>query len=199
VRHAVILAHPDAGSFNAAVAGAYVAAAQSLGQDAALRDLYALDFDPRLRRTELPWRPDFAPGADVTLERDILAQSDVIALVYPLWFNAPPAMLKGYVERVLGLGFGYAQDAGGTQPLLRGKSLVSVSTSGAPNAWVDQTGALARLRTGFDDHLAAVCGLAVLDHLHLGGVTPGIRRDAGEQMLEEVRAMVRRLFGPARS
>jgi NAD(P)H dehydrogenase (quinone) len=195
MRHAVILAHPDPHSFNAAVAAAYVAATREIGHEATLRDLYRLDFDPRLGASELPWHDPFAPGADALAERAILADADVIVFVYPLWFNAPPAMLKGYVERVLGMGFGYAAAAPGTRPLLAGKQLVSVSTSGAPGAWAEQTGALAHLRAGFDDHLAAVCGLTVRDHLHLGGVTPGIRDDSVEAMLDEVRDLAGRLFG----
>src|SRR5215472_4037761 len=199
MRHAVILAHPDRQSFNAAVAGAYVEAVESLSHAAELRDLYALGFDPRLPVRELPWRRDYEPGPDVVAERVALSAADVFVFVYPLWFNTPPAMLKGYVERVLGMGFGYAPSAPGTRPLLEDKRLVSVSTSGAPEAWVDQTGALSRLRAGFDDYLGAVCGLRVIEHLNLGGVTPGIRADAAEAMLDQVRALVRRLFVTAGS
>ena len=74
---------------------------------------------------------------------------------------------------------------------------MSISTSGAPDAWVDQTGAVARLREGFDAHVAAVCGLAVREHLHLGGVTPGMRADAVRDLLDNVASMARRLFAPA--
>jgi len=199
MRHVVVLAHPDPRSFNAAIANAYVGAVRAASHQAELRDLYRLGFDPRLQAQELPWHDGFAPGADAAAERAILAGADVIAFVYPLWFNAPPAMLKGYVERVLGMGFGYESTAPGTRPLLTGKQLVTVSTSGAPDAWVGQTGALERLRAGFDDHVAAVCGLTVLGHLHLGGVTPGIRDDAAEDMLGEVRSLARRLLPSAAS
>lgn len=199
MHHAVILAHPDPESFNAFVARTYVEAATALSQTATLRDLYRLDFDPRLALDELPWRAEAGPRADVRAERDVLAQADVIVFIYPLWFNAPPAMLKGYVDRVLGMGFAYAPADPGTRPLLTGKRLVTVSTSGAPDEWVDQTGAVARLRAGFDDHVAAVCGLSIVEHLNLGGATPGIRADAAESMLREVAAMVRRLFAPQTS
>ena len=53
-------------------------------------------------------------------ERGVLAEADVFAFVYPLWFNAQPAILKGYVDRVFSLGFGFAPGAGGTEPLLAG-------------------------------------------------------------------------------
>jgi NAD(P)H dehydrogenase (quinone) len=195
VRHAIILAHPLAESFNGSAARAYVQAIEAASHTADLRDLYGMGFDPRLPAHELPGRPDFGPSPDVRVEREALAAAQVIVFVYPLWFNAPPAMLKGYVERVLGLGFAYEPALGGTRPLLTGKSLVSISTSGAPDAWVDRTSAVARLRGAFDDHVAAVCGLTVLEHLHLGGVTPGIRADAAQQLLGRVTKMAVRLFG----
>ncbi len=194
MRHLVILAHPNPASFNGSVARAYAEAVRALGHEAELRDLYAIGFDPCLKASELPWAPGFAPGADVVAERQPVTRADVLAFVYPLWFNAPPAILKGYVERVLGVGFGYRAAEPGTEPLLKGKSLVSITTSGAPEEWVGQTGAVERLRAGFDAHVAAVCGLAVLEHLHFGAVTPGIRDDAVEDMLAEVRAMAARHF-----
>lgn len=197
MRHAVILSHPDPASFNASVARTYAEAAQALGQQAEVRDLYAADFDPRLPASELPWSEAYAPAAAVIAEREWLATADVIALIYPFWFNAPPAMLKGYVERVFGIGLGDRSAGDGARPHLSGKRLISVSTSGAPDAWVDQTGAAERLRVAFDDHVAAVCGLAVTDHLHLGGVTPGIREDAAQAMLDQVGELVRRHFHPA--
>lgn len=199
MRHAIILGHPDPSSFNAAVARSYVAAVQDIGHRADLRDLYAQRFQPCLQAGELPWRADFAVPADVAAEREVIAAADVIVLVYPLWFNAPPAIIKGYVERVFGMGFGYRAATPGTRPLLLGKSLISITTSGAPGAWVDQTGAMERLRKGFDEHVAAVCGLGVLEHLHLGGVTPGIRADAAEAMFDDVRHMARRLFAEVAS
>lgn len=197
MRHAVILSHPDPASLNASIARAYAAAVESLGQAVEIYDLYSNDFDPRLTARELPWHANHVVPDVISAERARLTAVDVIVFVYPLWFNAPPAMLKGYAERVFGMGFGYGPANNGTRPLLMGKSLISISTSGAPNSWVGQTGALGRLREGFDDHLAAVCGFSVVDHLHLGGVTPGIRPDAAEAMLDKVARMARRHFSPA--
>jgi NAD(P)H dehydrogenase (quinone) len=194
MRHSIILAHPAPTSFNAEAARAFADALTRLGHDVEMRDLYAMDFDPRLKASELPWTPGAGPAPDVAAERAALSAAEVVTFVYPLWFNAPPAILKGYVERVFGLGFGYAAAEPGTRPLMSGKALVSITTSGAPNQWVDQTGAVERLRVTFDNHVAAVCGLQVLDHLHFGGVTPGIRPDAVEGMLDQVRAVAARLF-----
>ncbi|WP_454887510.1 NAD(P)H-dependent oxidoreductase [Sphingomonas oryzagri] len=59
-RHVVILAHPNPGSFNGLVADAYCDAVRTCGQEAIVRDLYALGFDPALKDHERPGRPGFA-------------------------------------------------------------------------------------------------------------------------------------------
>lgn len=197
MKQAVILSHPSARSFNAAIADAYVQEVRRLGHDVILRDLYEIDFDPRLRARELPWETGSAPGPDVAFEVEQIENAEVFVLVYPLWFNAPPAILKGYVERVFGIGLGYGGAGGKGSSRLRGRGLVSFTTSGAPEAWAEQSGALPGLRHAFDDYLAQVCDMTVLAHQHFGGVVPTLRPDAAGTMLEEVRATAARLFAPS--
>lgn len=194
MKHAVILAHPNRRSVNGAFATAYAAAAQNLRHDVVTRDLYALGFQPALQPDEWPFAENFRPGADVIAERALIADADVYALVYPLWLNAPPAMMKGYLERVFGYGFAYGGGGPGAEPLLKGKRLISITTSGAPEHWVRETGAFDAIRALFDRHFAAVCGLAVTDHLHFGGIVPGIREDAVQRMADRVAAAVHRHF-----
>lgn len=194
MKHAVILAHPKASSFSASIAGTCVKTLKALGHDVVPRDLYAMDFDPRLAADEIPSPAGYRPRADVVAEREILADVDAFIFVYPFWFNAPPAILKGYVDRVLSMGFGYAPGAGATQPLLTGRSLMTFSTSGAPDHWIESTGALTGLMTTFDRHFAAVCGLTVVDHRHFGGIHSMLAGPAAESLLEEVGATVRAAF-----
>jgi len=186
MKHAVILCHPDPNSYTHAVAEAYDKAVRALGESVALRDLYSMGFDPRLPKSELPGAKAYAVGADVVAERARLADVDVFVLIYPFWFNAPPGMLKGYVDRVFGLGFGYAAGPEGVQPALTGRRLVSITSSGAPDKWLAKTGAVEGLRHYFDDHLAGVCGMTVVDHLHMGGIEPGITDEAVQAALQSV-------------
>jgi NAD(P)H dehydrogenase (quinone) len=186
MKHAVVIAHPRAKSFTHSVADAWQAAVASAGHAVLVRDLYAMDFDPRLAAGELPFDPGFAPGDDVKAERALLGDADVFVFVYPLWFNAPPAILKGYCERVFGPGFAYAPGTGGSNPLLTGRKLISFTSSGAPTDWVESTGAFDALTTLFDKHFAEVCGLSVVDHVHFGYVVPGMRTDAAERLLARV-------------
>jgi NAD(P)H dehydrogenase (quinone) len=199
MKHAVILAHPSRNSFNAAVARAYAEAVKAFGDEVVFRDLYHLNFDPRLQALEMPWIKGYAPGDDVVIERSLLKDVKVFVFVYPLWFNAPPAMLKGYVDRVFGYGFGYEASGGGSAPLLSGRCLASFTTSGAPDSWVEETGAVKSLRHAFDDHVGAMCGPAVLEHKHFGGITPRLTEDAARANLRAVRDTAVRLFAPVTS
>jgi NAD(P)H dehydrogenase (quinone) len=194
MKHALVVAHPKAGSFTLSMAKAYEEALRAQGHEVVLRDLYRTGFDPVLKAEEIPGPGGFAPGEDVQAERALIGDARAFAFFYPVWFNAPPAMLIGYIERVFGMGFGYGMGGDGNQPLLSGRSLVSVSSSGAPKSWMVETGAWDAMRKLFDEHVAGVCGLAVLDHLHFGAITPNITGEAVDACAAEVKAMAVRLF-----
>jgi NAD(P)H dehydrogenase (quinone) len=195
MKHAVVIAHPKSESLTCAAAAAYAEEARALGHEVIVRDLYRIGFDPCLKADEIPTETGARFGPDVVAERGALADADVFCFVYPLWFNAPPAILKGYLDRVFGMGFGFGPALGGTEPLLDGKRLISFSFSGAPEAWVRDTGALQALTTLLDRHVAAVCGLRILDHVHTGEIVPEMTRDAVDDVLARVRAAVRASFG----
>ncbi len=170
-KHAVILCHPDPDSFNAAVAKTYCEAVSANFHDAILRDLYSLKFDPVLKANEQPSALEFVPPDDVVTELDVIKNANVIVLVYPIWFGTPPAMLKGYVERVLGAGFGHRlmRERGGGSAAA-GKHLVSISTSGNSSQWLDSQGAMVSLHNVFDNYLANAFSMASPAHLHLSNI-----------------------------
>jgi NAD(P)H dehydrogenase (quinone) len=195
MKHAVVVAHPKPHSLTVAAAEAYAEAARGLGHEVLVRDLYQMGFDPCLKAAEMPAATGAEFAADVVAERQLLADVDVFCLVYPLWFNAPPAILKGYLDRVFSLGFGFGPAIGGTEPLLDGRRLISFTFSGAPEQWVRETGAFQALTTLLDRHLAGVCGLRIVDHVHAGGIVQDMPAEAVDEVLEAVRAAVRRSFG----
>ncbi|OZA84650.1 MAG: NAD(P)H dehydrogenase, partial [Caulobacter sp. 39-67-4] len=140
-------------------------------------------------------------------ERQALGDVDSFIFVYPFWFNAPPAILKGYVDRVFSMGFGYAAGAGGADVLCLGEMGIGNTTiaaaichglyGGAPEDWVKTTGALKALMTVFDLHLSGVCGLRVLDHKHFGSIVSNTTAESGADVMEEVRSRLDDLFGSA--
>jgi NAD(P)H dehydrogenase (quinone) len=93
----------------------------------------------------------------------------------------------------MGFGFGAIQ-GGGNTPLLKGRKMISFTSTGSPIEWVKQEGAWSAIRKLFDTHIAEVCGLTVLDHVHFGGIAPGIRPDAVADRMATVRETALRFF-----
>ena len=168
INHAIIVAHPSQDSFTLAVARRYLDAVEGLGQSGFIRDLYRIGFDPLLQERERHGEP----GADALSELERLGQADVIVLVYPIWFGAPPAILTGYIDRVFGAGrtLGQVQEDAATGPLA-GKQLVSLQLSGSMRAWLHEKGVLMSLRNLFERYLSEVFGLPESHSYHFDGVT----------------------------
>ncbi len=174
-KHAVILCHPDPASFNATVAQHYVRVATAMGHVAFVRDLYRTHFDPILRSEERPGREEFMLSGDVAEELSLLQGIDVIVFVYPIWFGLPPAMLKGYVDRVLGAGFPFTgvRDRA-PDSLLTGKRLLSFSSSGTSRQWLEERGASMSLRIVFDKYLERGFSMTGSDHIHFSSIVDGL-------------------------
>ncbi len=101
----VILAHPNSQSFNHAIAQTANSALQQNGHQVSFHDLYAERFDPILPRGEFP------KGASVpaNVERHCreISSADGILIVHPNWWGQPPAILKGWIDRVIRPGVAY--------------------------------------------------------------------------------------------
>jgi NAD(P)H dehydrogenase (quinone) len=186
-KHSVILCHPEPDSFNAAVAARYCSVVRAIGHEVVLRDLYGIGFDPVLRGREQPGRSDFLLGDDVADELELLAGTSIFVFVYPVWFGTPPAMLKGYVERVLGAGFSHrAVRERAFHPLADGAHLLSFTSSGATQQWLSEQGALSSLRQVFDHYLKNGFSFASADHVHFSALIEG----TGERYVRECLANV---------
>ena len=191
-KHAVIVSHPEPDSFTMAVAQAYCRAVEARGQTAVLRDLYRMNFDPVLKGKERPGRRDFAPAPapDVKAELKLLAGAGAFVLVYPIWFGTPPAMIKGYVERVFGAGYEIEAISRpldrSSHKLLGGRQLLSFSSSGASRQWLEDQGAWLSLQTIFDGYLARAFWMSTPDHLHFDNVHDGMSEKVARDHLVEV-------------
>ncbi|BAI97425.1 hypothetical protein Sj15T_18620 [Sphingobium sp. TA15] len=188
IRHAVVLAHPDPRSFNAAIAQTYCKAVEAAGQQAILRDLYAMNFDPVLKAQERPGRGDFRLSPDVQAELAIMRGANVITFVYPVWFGMPPAILVGYIDRVLGAGTTVGQVQHGIgQGLLDKGHLCAITTSGAPQEWLEAQGQTQALRELAGTYLFRAFAMHSAEALHIGNVVEGATASFIEDNLSRVR------------
>ena len=101
----VILAHPDPKSFNHAIAQMAVDAINANGHRVFFHDLYQEKFDPLLHREEIS-QNSILP-ATIKKHCEEIAIADGVVIVHPNWWGQPPAILKGWVDRVLRPGIAY--------------------------------------------------------------------------------------------
>lgn len=133
----VVLAHPNPASFNHAIAGTMADAARRAGHEATLRDLYAERFDPLLTLAELERDAVLPPAIEAGCRE--AENADVIAIVHPNWWSAPPAILRGWTDRCLRAGRAYRFEPdgkGGGRPvgLVKARAAVVVNTANTPQA-----------------------------------------------------------------
>jgi NAD(P)H dehydrogenase (quinone) len=192
-----VLGHPSTDSFNAALAEAYMATVRSNGQHATLRDLYALDFDPLLKESERTASDPTAVPDDARHELDLATQSDVILFVYPLWFGAPPAIVKGYLDRVFGAATRYVDFYSPGKSPFAGKRLAVISTSGASLPWLEGQGIWISLRQSFDQYLKVVAGFSQCDHYHADGIVDGLGPAHAARVICEVTEFANRMCAAA--
>lgn len=195
--HLVVLGHPGSSSFNAAIAGRYVDAVRATHQDAVLRDLYALGFDPLLKETERTANGVAGASSDIQAELNVLEQCDILTFVYPLWFGMPPAIITGYIDRVLGAGFRVDDLNRSPEGMLRGKRLAVITTSGSKLTWLEEHGIWVSLRQSFDEYLKTVFGFARCDHYHADSVVNDLSSADAERILFEVGEFARRVSASA--
>lgn len=131
----LILGHPDAKSFNHALALAVSGALRGDGHVVTFHDLYAERFDPVLPTLEIPEKAD--PPAAIRNYCDELRAADGIVIVHPDWWGQPPALLAGWIDRVFRPGVAYQfreGDSGHGVPvgLLKAEAAVVLNTSNTP-------------------------------------------------------------------
>jgi NAD(P)H dehydrogenase (quinone) len=101
----IILGHPNKGSFNHAIANTALETLLNNGHKVFFHDLYEENFNPIVPGLEIPKR---APLEKV-IERHCneISNTDGIIIIHPNWWGQPPAILKGWVDRVLRPGVAY--------------------------------------------------------------------------------------------
>lgn len=110
----VVYCHPWEKSFNHAVLEARVRRLEREGDDYEVIDLYADGFEPALSRMELA---RYAQGVacDPKVERyqRLVAEAQRLEIVCPVWWNDVPAMLRGFFDKVMLVGFSWTATGSG--------------------------------------------------------------------------------------
>jgi NAD(P)H dehydrogenase (quinone) len=136
----VLIAHPCDDSFTHAVAGAAVDGLERSGHSVDVVDLYASGFTAAMSHAERVAYHSDEPILDAQIADHAarLKRADALVFVYPTWWSGQPAILKGWLERVLvpGVGFTLDEDHKVMPGLGHVRRIVGISTYGSPRRYV---------------------------------------------------------------
>lgn len=191
----LIVAHPDKASFNHAIAQTCASVIAANGHEVVSRDLYAEQFNPLLPAAE--FARDAVLTAEVRRHCEELAQADGIVIVHPNWWGQPPALLKGWIDRVVRPGVAYEfqegdQGEGVPRGLLKSRCAIIFNTSNTEPA---------RERSVFGDPLEVIwkncvfglCGVPAI-HRRMFAVVVTSSVAERKAWLSEVAATADRFF-----
>lgn len=166
----IIYAHPNQQSFNHAILDTVVTASQQAGMTVSVRDLYQQKFNPILTWDEFCQVNQGNIPEDIQQEQQLITQADLITLIYPLWWMGFPAILKGYLDRVLSHGFAYKTDESGSYGLLNDKKMLQFVTLGNNEQQYEKQGFLTALDCTLINGLFNYCGITEIQHYFFGDI-----------------------------
>ncbi len=123
----VLIGHQKTGSFCHAITATAIEELQAAGHQVVYHDLYEEGFDPVLPHEEIP--KDAEPDPVVRQHLDEVVAADGYIIVHPNWWGQPPAILKGWLDRVLRQGYCYEFGPEGVIGLLKGRRALVLTTS----------------------------------------------------------------------
>ena len=132
----IIFAHPSMGSFNHAIAQTVLKTLESMNHLVTFYDLYRDNFNSVLPANEI--RRDGYVDPRILEYCEEVSSSDAMIFIHPNWWGMPPAILTGWIDRVIRPGVAYRfkeGDSGEGVPvgLLAGKKLIVLNTSDTPD------------------------------------------------------------------
>ncbi|WP_071797505.1 NAD(P)H-dependent oxidoreductase [Natronohydrobacter thiooxidans] len=150
----IVVAHPEPKSFTHAMACAAAEALIASGHSVQVSDLYNEGFRPDIGRHDMTSVADAdrfqvqseqahaarvgAFAKDIAREQARIVDADNLILQFPLWWGAPPAILKGWIDRVLAYGFGYVDGRRFDTGVFKGRrAMIGVTTGGSVERFSD--------------------------------------------------------------
>lgn len=167
MRVLIVYAHPNPQSLNHAIVEAFTKGLAEAGHTWEVADLYALKFNPCLSGEDLAQLMEGKAPGDIHAQQEKISQADALVFVHPIWWTAPPAILKGWVDRVLSMGFAYILDEKDGHPigLLKNQKVLIINTAGGTEEEAKMFGSTDALKKIEGDLRFKFCGINDVEHV----------------------------------
>ncbi len=171
MKHLIIVAHPSSRSFSIYLAQQLENLYKEREWEVEVRDLYKQNFNPVLSSDDLGSLKSGVTPDDIKIEQEHIASADLISVIYPLWWAGFPAILKGYIDRVLSNGFAFQYTSNGPKGLLTDKKVILHTTMGNTVEEYEEKELIEPFRAIHGDEIFTYCGMTIKDHLFYPQIT----------------------------
>jgi len=165
----IIYTHPNPNSLNHAILEQVEQGLKDGNHSYELIDLYADNFNPVLVYNEQKKRRDMENDPETAHYRELIKQADHLIFIYPIWWYAPPAMLKGFIDRVFVSGFAYTTKGKLPKGFFTDKSAWVIYTIDSPSWYVKLFRKSVEWRV-FKGAILGFCGVKKVKRTMLAGV-----------------------------
>jgi NAD(P)H dehydrogenase (quinone) len=127
----IVYTHPVPDSFNRGILNATLKGLETGRHEVKVADLYAENFQPAMTEGDFV-QFEFKPmPAEIQAEQARVEWSDAIIFIFPLWWWTMPAMLKGWIDRVMSYGWAWLDPADPKSGSLGERRILVMVTAGA--------------------------------------------------------------------
>jgi putative NADPH-quinone reductase len=129
----IIFAHPWEGSLNRSILNKVMEKLNADGDTVTLIDLYKDNFNPVMSEKDLSLYSQ-GKSADPKVDQynSILEKKKKIIFIFPIWWYDMPAIMRGFLDKVMLNNSAYTEDEKGIYPLRNIQNTILLTTSGAP-------------------------------------------------------------------
>lgn len=128
----IILSHPWHGSFNKAILDAVVEKCKVNGEEYQVIDLHKDGFNATYTEEELShYHTGYTADKLILKYQEMISKTTDIVLIFPIWWGTMPAMMKGFLDKVMLFNFAFNYE-NGWNPLLKINKGSVITTSQSP-------------------------------------------------------------------
>lgn len=210
----IIFGHPNNNTFNGDILSTVEDFFANKGVKYKVSNLYEMNFNPVLSLEEYQNRSKATSPSDIMAEKeknfiyyvptecpfpsDVMTEqekvtwADTLIFIYPVWWNREPAIVKGWIDRVLAQNFAFEETNGDIHGLLSGKRALVICTFAASQDAVEKSGILEAMHTCMSQATLEFCGIEPVTNQEFFEIpeTGGEQRD---KMLQKVTQLLENL------
>ncbi|WP_338461488.1 NAD(P)H-dependent oxidoreductase [Brevibacillus borstelensis] len=159
-----------------------------------VRDLYQQDFQPVFRGEDMHRVEEGHVSADIAEEQQQITDADLLVMIFPVWWWSPPAIMKGYFDRVFTNGFAFRYEEKGPVGLLNGKQALVMTTTRESEHDMRASGMDQVMKKQMADGTLSMMGYKTLYHNF--AAVPYVSEAARRAMLDEVEHLLKNTLQP---